>query len=38
MNAAKLVNIFETTKYFVQNLIFVHEFMNTPYCMNLKIE
>ena len=34
MNDAKLVNIFETTKYFVQNSIFVHEFMNTPYYLN----
>ena len=28
MNAAKIVNIFEITKCFVQKMIFVHEFMN----------
>ena len=38
MNAAKVVNIFETTKYVVQNLIFVHEFMNTFYFLNMEIE
>ena len=28
MNTAKLVNIFEITKYFVQKMAFVHEFVN----------
>ena len=37
MNAAKLVNIFEKTKYFVQNLIYVHEFMNMIESLNKKI-
>lgn len=28
MNAAKLVNIFVISKYFVQKIMFVHEFVN----------
>jgi len=28
MNTANIVNIFTTTKLFVQKLMFVHEFMN----------
>ena len=37
MNAAKLVNIFEITKYFVQKIMFVHEFMNTTWNLNANL-
>ena len=37
MNAAKLVNIFEITKCFVQKMMFVHKFVNLLESLNKNI-